>query len=591
MSLKMRLTALVCTFMFIATPAHAFWPFTSNEPEPTPVPVFAQLPEAPKPIEQQTDESSLVRVLLRSLGQPQALGLSLEGIYSIENDPGFRFDFGSELAVAISGNHLLMRCGGLTINMGTSFTLTRHPGENEALGGIAIHETDRKNLYTGDVTLSNVDGNIQVIVTLDVEDYLCGVIPYEMSDSFPIEALKAQAVAARTYVMSRKSPSRAYDVVDTPNDQVYRGFNPDTENTILAVNETRGVVGFYKEKYATCYFTASNGGQTAMPNEIWGNAGDYGWLDVRDDPFDLENPSSPVKSITFTADWSKLDNALASRLKSGLTEALSAKGLSDELSDISVTSVVSVEPVDPKFGEGNRMFKKLRVGLMVQGTRLFASDPTPNPDTTPMNQPEILAEPIYVDLDFYGDLKPNLGLKISSIDCEVLSVIPMRNGNAAQEGETPDTFVVESRRFGHGVGMSQRGAQQMARDHDLNWTDILAFYYPGMTLTRMNYAVNAPKSLAALPDTLGRARPRPTPKPTPAPLPPLERGQAYAKVSLGSNSSTLNVRSEASTSGALLGTLDNAQRVIIVKEFENGWAQIKTTELSGFASMDYLIKE
>ncbi|MEA4898265.1 MAG: SpoIID/LytB domain-containing protein [Eubacteriales bacterium] len=569
--------------------ARAFWPF-SAAPTPTPAPVFAPAP-AVSPSPRPTEESALLRVLLKSLGRPVALGLTLSGSYTVENDRGFRFARDAEVKVAIDGDDLLLNCGALTLNMGPSFTLTRHAVKDGADNGIRIHETGRETLYPGDLTLENEAGAIRATAALDIEDYLLGVVPYEMSDSFPIEALKAQAVAARTYAMSRKHPGRAYDVVDTTADQVFKGVNPKHENAALAVSETRGVVGRYRDQYATCYFTASNGGQTALPDQLWGGAGDYGWLTVRDDPYDLENPSSPVKSLTLPADPAKLGRDLRAKLRAGLTEQLSALGYSDEIGDIRLIALVSAEPTDPMFGPGNRMFRKIRVGMTVEGKLLYGPGPTPDARMQPLNRVETVGKTLYTELDFYKDLKPNYGLKISGSDCEIASVVKLVGDRAAREGEAPDAFRIESRRFGHGVGMSQRGAQQMAGAHGKKWQDILGFYYPGMTLVAEQY-VRAPLTeLEALSASLGKARPRPTPKPTPAPLPALKDGESYARVTLGSKGSTLNVRDQAATTGKLLGTLDNAQRVIVVEELPSGWARIQTAELSGYASMDYLTIE
>ena len=597
---------LVLAIALAASPAQAWWIFGGGDqavsapavtPEPSAVPATAPtvgatpagaaLP-APTPEAVDTQEQAALRVRLKSLGQIEALGLTLVGSYSVENDAGFRFADETDIAVAVDGADLLMSVGGLTINMGPSMTLTRHLVEAGALCGAMIHETGRENLYCGDLSLKNTGGAIDVVVTLDVEDYLYGVLPYEMSDSFPLEALKAQAVAARTYAMSRKNPGREYDVVDTTDDQVFRGLDPDTENTFIAVDETRGVVGRYKDGYATCFFTASNGGQTELPQHIWGGDGDYGYLDVIDDPYDLENPSSPVKSLTLSADPAALDKHLTQVLKSDLTEQMSALGYSDEVEDIRIVSLVSMAPADPKFGEGNRMYRALRVGMRVEGKRLYAPDPTPDAQTTPLNLVEMLPETLYADIDFYGDLKPNYGLKVSGLDCEVLSVTALKQGETAGEGEAPDSFLIESRRFGHGVGMSQRGAQQMAGAHGMTWTQILTFYYPGMTLVKMDYARQALTALEALPKSVGYARARPTPKPTPAPLPALQQGESYATAQLGSKSSTLNVREEPNTTSRIVGTLDHGQRLIVVAQAGAGWARIRTTELEGYCSTDYL---
>src|SRR5699024_7021753 len=131
-------------------------------------------------------------------------------------------------------------------------------------------------------------GVIRPVLTIDVEDYLLGVVPYEMSDSFPIEALKAQAVAARTYVLRKIGSSGDYDVVDTTNDQVFRGMNPDYPNAIAAVEQTAGVCGYYNGRLAECYYSASNGGQTELVENVWSGGGDYGYIAMVDDPYDLE---------------------------------------------------------------------------------------------------------------------------------------------------------------------------------------------------------------------------------------------------------------------------------------------------------------
>lgn len=548
-------------------------------PEPTPAPIELRA----------TDESALIRVLLKSLGAPVALGMTLTGPYSVENDSGFRFDAGASLSVAVEGENLYLSCGGMTINMGTSLTLTR-AASDDPYAGIVIHETGRENIYCGDLKLTNDRGAIMPVLTLDVEDYLYGVVPYEMSDSFPVEALKAQAVAARTYAMSRKAGAagRAYDLVDTTGDQVYRGVDPDTENAIRAVNETRGVVGFYNGQYATCYFSASNGGQTATPDQIWGYSGDYGYLDVRDDPYDLENPSSVVKTLNLPSDGAWLPLRIARALKSGLAEQMAALGCSEELQDIGILKLLKVVPAQPKFGEGNRMFTRLDVTMRVRAkkfTQLTAEEAATS-SATYRSEVVVLDQPLTASLSIYGDLKPNSGLSINAADCEVTSVRENRDarGNIA-------SFDVETRRFGHGIGLSQRGAQQMAGVHGFTWRQILAFYYPGMTLVQMDYARNPLQTLDALPRNLGRARPRPTPKPTPGPLPALAPGEYYARVALGSKSSTLNVRAEPSTGAAIKGVIDHGARLIVIEELDTGWARIRTAELSGYVSMEYIKKE
>lgn len=558
---KSKIVALVMALMLTmsAVPAQATWLFGgSNGGEPK---------------AQATEESATLRVKLTSLGEPVALGMTLAGNYTVDGDKGFRFERDSEISVAVDGENLLLSCGGLVIDMGVSVRFKRHQVAEGEQNGLYIHENKHNTLYAGDLVLNVEKGIIEPVLYIDVDEYLYGVVPYEMSDSFPIEALKAQAVAARTYALSRRDANghRSYDVVDTVADQVFRGYNADYQNAVIAVNETRYVAGRYKDKYATCYFGASNGGQTAMPEQLWGYSGDYGYLDVRDDPYDLENSKSIVKRLNTGVVDGEIEPSLRTRIKQGLS--------AQNLGELASVRILDIVPIEPKFGEGNRMFTKLRFMLQLTGNETNEAG-----EVTQV----VLEGEHHVDMDFYNDLKPNLGLKINAANCEVLSVV---KHPVSDSDQTAASFGIESRRFGHGVGMSQRGAQQMASGHNMTWTEILNFYYPKMDLCKMEFRVEPLTQIDALPASLGYARVKPTPKPTPAPLPALQDGEYYAVVKVETTQGTLNVREQPGTEYKIRGLLNTKQRLIVVKEMGNGWAEIKTAELTGYVSMDYLVRE
>ena len=163
------------------------------------------------------EDDGMLRVYLKSLGDPASLGMTLAGSYTVEGDRGFRFERDTAIVLAADGESVLLSVGGLTIDMGPSLTLTRQAVTDGGENGIYIHESEKDALFEGDLSVSVQDGGLRCILTIHIEDYLKGVVAYEMSDSFPLEALKAQAVAARTYAMGRKwvSATRDYDVVDT----------------------------------------------------------------------------------------------------------------------------------------------------------------------------------------------------------------------------------------------------------------------------------------------------------------------------------------------------------------------------------------
>ena len=553
------------------------------------------------------EDDGMLRVYLKSLGDPASLGMTLAGSYTVEGDRGFRFERDTAIVLAADGESVLLSVGGLTIDMGPSLTLTRQAVTDGGENGIYIHESEKDALFEGDLSVSVQDGGLRCILTIHIEDYLKGVVAYEMSDSFPLEALKAQAVAARTYAMGRKwvSATRDYDVVDTTQDQVYKGLDADYTNVIAAVEATRGVVGTYNGGFAMCYYTASNGGQTALATDIWGGEGDYGYLAMVDDPYDLENPSSLVNSVTFAGDLS--DNAT---LKAMLEEGLAALNLPYE--GVALESVASIEAVDPKF-EGSYMYTKLRftlsVSAMLEGWYAQEGDAYAPlfPDGSEFSEEmrasatglalarrgslglpyvyregrAVLPETVTVDLSVYDQIKDGLSLGLNGGDYELVSVTQEEDGR----------FTISMRRFGHGVGMSQRGAQWMAGEYGMDYIEILNFYYPGMTLETIDWPEVELTPLEDLPESIGSARPRPTPTPTPAPLPPLEEGEYYATVELETRSSSLNVREQPSTSARIVAALDYGQRVIVCEDAGDGWVRIRTAELEGYVKLEYLKAE
>ena len=119
---------------------------------------------------------------------------------------------------------------------------------------------------------------LYTIAHINIENYLYGVVPYEMGSSAPLEALKAQAVAARTYTVRMMSArtSWLYDVVDTTGDQTYNGTPASASNCNTAVDGTEGILIKNGSAYTATYYSSSNGGQTESIKNAWGTSGyDY----------------------------------------------------------------------------------------------------------------------------------------------------------------------------------------------------------------------------------------------------------------------------------------------------------------------------
>ena len=129
----------------------------------------------------------------------------------------------------------------------------------------------KRKWYRGEFIIENRYGALVVVNNVPLEDYILGVVPAEMPSKWNYEALKAQAIAARSYAIANrgKRASKGYDLKDTPEDQAYGGASAETANTNSAVMETKGVVITYNQKVIPAYYSASAGGHTKNAGEVW----------------------------------------------------------------------------------------------------------------------------------------------------------------------------------------------------------------------------------------------------------------------------------------------------------------------------------
>jgi stage II sporulation protein D len=143
--------------------------------------------------------------------------------------------------------------------------------EQEGTGG-SIMVGDRT--YGGKLILRLDEGRtVTIIEEVGIEEYLRGVLPYEMDPDWPLEALKAQAVVARTFAYAHLGKFRkaGFDLTSDTRSQVYRGIGRDAESVRRAVAETRGEVLGYKGELLTVYYHACCGGRTLGTEEVWGS--------------------------------------------------------------------------------------------------------------------------------------------------------------------------------------------------------------------------------------------------------------------------------------------------------------------------------
>ena len=543
------------------------------------------------------DTPSSIRIYLRRLQVEDTLRVTVKGQYATQ-DGRLSFSDGAKLVVVLRGDQLVLHTGQTAVVMGSSIKLVRC--QSETPGYLLLN--DGIGMYEGDLSLDIVENAIRPILTINVEDYLLGVVPFEMGDSFPLEALKAQAVTARTYALRKSGSSGAYDVEDTTNDQAYRGRTTSSPLSEQAVTETKGLCGVYRGALASCFYSASNGGQTELGQHVWPtDAPDaYGYMDMRDDPYDLENRNSVVKRYTLQKKPGEkgIGEALHQALTTAMGEQLSALGVEADGELVRFDEIQSVEAVTPKYDGDSRLMTELRFTVKISvrdytfrqtpspqpaASSTPHADETPAPTATPAFSPyRKVKEAVTVTLPIFTEAERAMGLSINVSQNELITV-----------SDIGSAFLIESRRFGHGVGMSQRGAEQMARQYGMTYEQILAFYYPGMGL------VSYDTGSAPLPTLNAElmATPAPTPSPTPRPtLMPVSTNQmpegAYlAIVSNIDEDSTLNLREQPNTSAEVIRRLYKNQPLIVLSVSKDGWAHVKTDVMEGYVRSEYLQAE
>lgn len=123
-------------------------------------------------------------------------------------------------------------------------------------------------LYRGEFSHTDTGAVVNLV---DIEQYLYSVVPREMSPGWPGAALQAQAVCARTYVLQRSNPHRAYDLVPSELDQVYKGVAGESPSGRIAVDATAGQVLRYGSLYASVAYSSCCGGHTEASSDAWGS--------------------------------------------------------------------------------------------------------------------------------------------------------------------------------------------------------------------------------------------------------------------------------------------------------------------------------
>jgi len=282
--------------------------------------------------------------------------------------------------------------------------------------------------------IAESDGDVLAVNVVGVEDYLRGVLPYEMGkvDRDGLEALKAQAIVARTYAYKRMLAARnaEFHLHSDVQDQVYKGVRGEYLMSDRAVWETRGMAVMHSDTLALCYYFSTCGGRTASKHEVWGGDS-IPYLVSRPDTDGLGEPwCQASKYMAWTQEWTRPQ--LAAVLKRNLHSA----GVAEFPAFTGIQSVA----ISQRATCGRARILNIateRGAILVKGDKTRWALRPPG-----------------------GDDK----------------ILPSAWFTLKTEG---NKITAQGKGFGHGVGLCQSGAMGRARSNQ-NFVEIIRAYYQGV---------------------------------------------------------------------------------------------------------------
>ena len=339
------------------------------------------------------------------------------------------------------------------------------------LGVKGLNRAGKPALYHGAFELVKSNAKtFNLVNMIEVEDYLKGVVPNEMPVHFGLEALKAQSVAARNYVLSpRTKSSPNYDVVDSVASQVYFGANTEKPLANQAVEETEGVVAIYDWNLILAQYSSTAGGYTESYSHAFS------------DPMTKEFPSKEkpyLKAVPDIISQSPLntEEAASAYYKSKpdaydirspyfrWTKEWNAKELHDVLQNTLIAQSATGF-VHPAFKKGDKLDDLVELKVLRRG------------DSGKIVEMEVITR-----TQKYKIFKELVVRRLLTKDGKALPSANVVFDNILDDNGNLVSIKAYGGGFGHGVGMSQYGAGFMGSELKRPYEKILQHYYTGITL-------------------------------------------------------------------------------------------------------------
>jgi len=354
--------------------------------------------------------------------------------------------------------------------------------------------------YRGRIRLHIIDDfKLLTINYVELENYLYGVVPNEIPSSWGMEALKAQALAARTYAAYNIKPGQIYDMEDNQNSQVYMGYDYEKPSTNRAVDETRGQMIYYDGELIQAFYHSTSGGSTENSENVWYEAVPY--LRGVDDEFSNRSGSPHT---TWQVTYYKEDIIRQLNLDDHDVNDLYGiviKKVSENNRVIECIFLTDAGEISYK-----KEYARLLLGLKsswftVENGNIFyyITEYYPLNDNQKEREDVVPSRGGILDLiteeeneetkDTIRDTeyeRGNLAGKYiisdqgtQKINREKVAFISTKGVSLVDTNS--DQYNFEGRGWGHGIGMSQYGAKQMAEE-GYTCEEIIKYYYTGVSI-------------------------------------------------------------------------------------------------------------
>lgn len=425
-----------------------------------------------------------IRVLLKTTG----FGSIFHSSVTVTSTKSFNISNGTETKTYNAKQPVTIKTSSTLF--GKEKKLTISANDSGKIQITSISRGQGKPSYRGKIELNVVDGKgITITNQLQLEQYLYSVVSSEMSGSFSLEALKAQAVTARGFAYSHLE-SKQYkdynaDLDDSTNFQVYNNA-AETASTIKAVKETVNQVLKSDGKIINTYYYSTSFGYSATPGEVWGGTGEEKYY-----PSIIQKKGGATKDLskesafqTFYSDKDLVTFDSQSewyRWNTTISRANLQKQINSKLSAYSATGSkkVLVKQSDGTY-KGVKIttigtLKKISVcdrakSGMVKGILI-----TGNKATVKVVYATYIRSML---APLYDKITKNNGKTLSK-----MSILPSSFFYVSQGKDSAGNvcFTIYGGGYGHGVGMSQNGANQMAKD-GYDYKEIIRHYFQNISL-------------------------------------------------------------------------------------------------------------